>query len=282
MAGRGRGRGGRGGGGTAGKRQIIGGIEMTWDYDPDMKIDTTPQPLYPPIPVPEPRQVNHSEFAQVASFEAIKERCERGPMHAVLGDNVRVGKDKRPRNADWWYNMSYVAVAKKQARYLPRFNKRKYHMYVFPEELLHILDPKKTKTHAREVEIDHHDLTDEDDDNDDNESEPDFDDEEQAEAWRAKKAEAATKKAEATARKEKIKERRERKAMRDVEVDDDEVRSGDDDDDDELEAEPDGSENFEEDEEELFPDDNGEQYFDDGADEDNDMAGDYDEGQIDE
>ncbi len=43
-------RGGRGGGtrgGRGGGKQRIGGQEVSWDYDPDLVIDTKPQDVFP-------------------------------------------------------------------------------------------------------------------------------------------------------------------------------------------------------------------------------------------
>jgi len=44
---RGGGGGARGGFAMRGGRQRIGGQEVTWDYDPDLEIDTRPQDLFP-------------------------------------------------------------------------------------------------------------------------------------------------------------------------------------------------------------------------------------------
>lgn len=40
-------RGGRGGMSTPGGKQRIGGQDMTWDFDPELVIETKPQEMFP-------------------------------------------------------------------------------------------------------------------------------------------------------------------------------------------------------------------------------------------
>lgn len=80
-----------------------------------------------PITLPEPRQIRPVDRQRVASFKSLRDRCRQGPFHAILGDNARVGKDRKPRNSDFFFKLSYQSTFPRKApQYLPRFQTRRY------------------------------------------------------------------------------------------------------------------------------------------------------------
>lgn len=122
-------RGGRGGGwGARGGKQKIGGQEVTWDYDPDLVIDTKPSEVFPKMDIPRTRQLTTFERAQVNHYRAIRQQIHDGPLHAVLGENARVGKSRKREAATFnpFEGMpTYTQKYKTTLRELPRFDLRK-------------------------------------------------------------------------------------------------------------------------------------------------------------
>lgn len=137
--------GGRGGGGFG--RGKMGGVDLPWEYDPELEIKTKPTELFPPIPPPIAPPGRRSEKAQVTRYRALRDRIHEGPLYTILGDTVRVGKSGPPSAAlfDPFLGMpTYTQKYMKQRRKIPRLDTRPYVMRFFPEELWSILDP----THA--------------------------------------------------------------------------------------------------------------------------------------
>lgn len=122
-------RGGRGGGwGGRGGKQKIGGQEVTWDYDPDLVIDTKPSEVFPKMDIPHTRAPTYFERAQVEHFKSIRRRIHDGPLYAVLGENARVGKSRKREAATFnpFEGMpTYTQKYKVALRELPRFDLRK-------------------------------------------------------------------------------------------------------------------------------------------------------------
>jgi len=123
-------RGGRGGGWASrgGGKQKIGGQEVTWDYDPDLVIDTKPSEVFPKMAIPATRALTYFERAQVEHFGALRRRIHDGPLYAVLGENARVGKSRKREAATFnpFEGMpTYTQKYKTAVRELPLFEVRK-------------------------------------------------------------------------------------------------------------------------------------------------------------
>lgn len=138
-------RGGRGGAIGPGGKARIGGQEMTWEHDPDLKIDTKPSEMFPPIHLPSARPPTAFERASVARFRALRRRIHEGPFYTgVLGENVRVSKagglsQEERRRAD--FNpfedvQRYTQRYQVQARRLPRFDGREFRKYFWGSRVL--------------------------------------------------------------------------------------------------------------------------------------------------
>lgn len=147
------GRGGFGGGGGRGNR--IGGQDVPWDYDPELKINKEPSELFPvsvrsatpqrcictasildaelityqKLQPPVARAPTEKERTQVARYRALRDRIHEGPLYTILGDNVRVGKTGTPAAAhfDPFEGMpTYTQKYKRQRRRIPRLDTRPY------------------------------------------------------------------------------------------------------------------------------------------------------------
>ncbi|MCJ1362083.1 hypothetical protein MMC16_001185 [Acarospora aff. strigata] len=132
-------RGGRGGRGRG------GGILGDLPYDPELQIDTTPSALFPKYDPAAPKPLTRIERIEIAHFRSFRERMHEGPLYAVLGDNVRVGKQGASASSQFdpfegmpTYSMKYI----KKRRRLPRLDTRPYVLEFFPEELWSVLDPE--------------------------------------------------------------------------------------------------------------------------------------------
>jgi len=149
-------RGGRGGGsGFAGGKARIGGVEMSWDYDPDLTVSTTPSEIFPPINFPSVRPPSTFELGAVARFRALRRRIREGPFYTgplgdvLLGSEGKEGNaaghgEKRKRDIDPFEDMpSWGQKYKVQARRLPRFDTREYQLRFFPKELWSTIDPSR-------------------------------------------------------------------------------------------------------------------------------------------
>lgn len=147
MASRGRGggfRGGRGGAFGAGGKARIGGLEMTWDYDPDLAaaVSSTPSDVFPTMHLPKVRPPTKFEKGAVLRFRALRRRIHEGPFYTgPLGDVGKRGtgegggseegtlKRKRgeQRDVDPFEDMPrYTQKYRQVAKRLPRFDTREY------------------------------------------------------------------------------------------------------------------------------------------------------------
>lgn len=123
----------------------IAGVDVPWEYDAELKIDTKPSELFPPNPPPIAPPPRHDEKIAVARYRALRERIHEGPLYTVLGDHSRVTKSRSTSSAvvlDPFQGMpTYGQKYKKQRRKIPRLDTRPYIMRYFPEELWTTLDP---------------------------------------------------------------------------------------------------------------------------------------------
>ncbi|KAF2145035.1 uncharacterized protein K452DRAFT_356370 [Aplosporella prunicola CBS 121167] len=135
---------GGGGGGGRGGVGKIGGADVPWEYDPDLKIETKPSELFPPKPPPIAPPPRRPERSAVARYRALRERIHEGPLYTVLGDTARVSKSRPGATAvvDPFEGMpTYSQKYKKQRRKIPRLDTRPYILKFFPAELWTTLDP---------------------------------------------------------------------------------------------------------------------------------------------
>ncbi|KAI9747241.1 MAG: hypothetical protein M1835_002172, partial [Candelina submexicana] len=161
----GRGRGGRGGG-------VLRGA--TWEMDDEVKPDSTPSAIFPalspardaagnvikssmdhnldhPLNLSQESRLNPQkalskvERQQIAHYRHLRARVHEGPLYAVLGENVRVGKTQALSAAaqrDPFESMPrYSDKYKKKTRRIPRLDTRPYVLKFFPKELWSTLDP---------------------------------------------------------------------------------------------------------------------------------------------
>ncbi|KAB2576554.1 hypothetical protein DBV05_g4820 [Lasiodiplodia theobromae] len=124
----------------------IAGVDVPWEYDAELKIDTKPSELFPPNPPPIAPPPRRDEKIAVARYRALRERIHEGPLYTVLGDHSRVSKRGAVASSavvvDPFEGMpTYGQKYKKQRRKIPRLDTRPYIMRFFPEELWTTLDP---------------------------------------------------------------------------------------------------------------------------------------------
>lgn len=146
-------RGGRGSfrGGRGGGKQRIGGQEVSWDYDPELVIETKPQEMFPDIDLPRARPATQQEKASIARYRALRKSIHDGPFYTILGDNVRISKSSSKRAAEFnpFEDMpTYTQKYKPASRKLPRFDTRKYQLRFFPEELWDTIDLSRRRKDA--------------------------------------------------------------------------------------------------------------------------------------
>ncbi|KAF2084817.1 hypothetical protein K490DRAFT_75608 [Saccharata proteae CBS 121410] len=123
---------------------MIAGVQVSWEMDGDLEIDTKPSELFPPKPPPIAPAPRRAERTAVGHYRALRERIHEGPLYTVLGTNVRVGKQRSSAKivADPFEGMpTYTQKYKKQRRTIPRLDTRPYVLRFFPEELHTTLDP---------------------------------------------------------------------------------------------------------------------------------------------
>ncbi|KAH7046067.1 DNA-directed RNA polymerase III, subunit Rpc31 [Macrophomina phaseolina] len=140
------GRGWPGMGSGRGGHGKIAGVDVPWEYDAELKIDTKPSELFPPNPPPIAPPPRRDEKLAVARYRALRERIHEGPLYTVLGDQSRVSKSRTSATSavvlDPFEGMpTYGQKYKKQRRKIPRLDTRPYVMRFFPEELWTTLDP---------------------------------------------------------------------------------------------------------------------------------------------
>ncbi|KAL2043721.1 hypothetical protein N7G274_003240 [Stereocaulon virgatum] len=121
-------------------------------YDPELELDKPkPTPLFPEYKVPASKPLTASEKDQVARFRSLRESIHNGPLYAILGDNVRVGKpgNKAAASFNPFEGMSkYSQRYTKKRRTTPKLDTRPYVLKFFPKELWSILDPTATETNG--------------------------------------------------------------------------------------------------------------------------------------
>ncbi|KAB8338790.1 hypothetical protein FH972_021735 [Carpinus fangiana] len=139
-----RGRGGGRGRGSfrvgRGGKAMIGGQEVSWDYDEDVEngISAKPQETFPPIDLPQTQPPTYNEKLQIEHYRAFRKRIHHGPLHTVLGDDMKIGKQQRSRGAkfDPFHGMStYTQKYKRQSHKTANFGTHKYPLQGFPPEL---------------------------------------------------------------------------------------------------------------------------------------------------
>lgn len=146
----GRGGGGAGRGGRGGFRDgKLGGRDLPWEHDPEVKPDYTPSELFPvslslpseiwlrwnppdalqPVDQIKPTPLSDKERLQISWFRTFRKRVHDGPLYTVLGNRYRVGKGGAPAAAtvDPFEAMpTYTQKYKKKTRTLPRLDTRPY------------------------------------------------------------------------------------------------------------------------------------------------------------
>ncbi|KAI9851179.1 MAG: hypothetical protein M1838_004288 [Thelocarpon superellum] len=135
------------GGGGRGKR--LGGAEVPWAYDPDLKPDNAPSELFPPYDVPITKPPSRVERAQVGRYRSLRDRIHEGPLYTVLGDDARVSKSgaSGSKMVDPFEGMpTYSQKYKKKTRRVPRLDTRPYVLRFFPKELWSTLNPDHETT----------------------------------------------------------------------------------------------------------------------------------------
>ncbi|KAK4980815.1 DNA-directed RNA polymerase III subunit C31 [Elasticomyces elasticus] len=141
-------RGGRGGfarGGAAAKGTMRG-MQLPWEYDPDLEYKPTPdEGLFPKMVPPIARRPTASEKRAVAHYRNIRARIHAGPMYTTLDDLKRDNEGSDDAKAKAAYNPfedapTYSQRYKRERSTLPKLSDRPYVKEMFPEELWSTID----------------------------------------------------------------------------------------------------------------------------------------------
>ncbi|KAK4942446.1 DNA-directed RNA polymerase III subunit C31 [Elasticomyces elasticus] len=141
----------RGGGGGFGRggaaaKGTMRGMQLPWEYDPDLEYKPTPnEGLFPKSVPPIVKPPTASEKRAVEHYRNLRARIHEGPMYTTLDDLKRDDEGVDDAKAKAAYNPfedapTYSQRYKRPRNTLPKLSDRPYVKEMFPEELWSTID----------------------------------------------------------------------------------------------------------------------------------------------
>ena len=106
-------------GGKKGDVYRIGGVDLPWD--PQLDLDAPrPSPLQPESKTLPPKTLSAKEKSEVFHFLTIRDNIRKGPLHAILGDTMRIIKPGASRAASAATVDAFNGMPSYSSRYAPK------------------------------------------------------------------------------------------------------------------------------------------------------------------